>query len=114
MTPTGRDPGLQEERTELAWRRTLLAIAAGALLAVRVLSDALGVAALVVGAAGLVVTATLWIAVGRRRAPGAPPRGLRAAPVAARSDGRLLAVTAAVCSCGALLGLVDLAVRTAR
>lgn len=101
MTAQGRDAGLQRERTELAWRRTLLALAAGSLIAMRVLLDGFGGAAIVVGAAGLTVAAALSVAAARRR------------PGERRSDGRLLAVTASACVVGALVGVADLAVRIA-
>ncbi|MBM7412060.1 putative membrane protein [Clavibacter michiganensis] len=54
--PTARpsDPGLQPERTALAWRRTALALVAGSLLGLRVLPTLLGAAGLVVAAAGVI------------------------------------------------------------
>lgn len=60
------DRGLQVERTELAWRRTALALVVAAIAAARVLSPVLGDWAVLVGAVGLIVTAVLW-AVSRRR-----------------------------------------------
>lgn len=60
------DPGLQPERTELAWRRTLLALAAASLASVRVLAEPLGGLALAVGAAGLVHCAVLAVATRKR------------------------------------------------
>lgn len=61
------DPGLQPERTELAWRRTALALAVGALVAMRVLPAALGSAWwAVIGAAGVVVAIAVWSAAHRR------------------------------------------------
>ncbi|MBF4621697.1 DUF202 domain-containing protein [Clavibacter sp. VKM Ac-2542] len=48
------DPGLQPERTALAWRRTALALVAGSLLGLRVLPTLLGAAGLVVAAAGVI------------------------------------------------------------
>lgn len=51
------DPGLQPERTRLAWRRTLLTLAAGALVALRYLPDPLGVWSL---GFGLGTWALLW------------------------------------------------------
>ncbi len=55
------DPGLQPERTELSWRRTSLSLAAGGLVALRLLPEVLGPMSLLVGAAGLVVAVGCWI-----------------------------------------------------
>jgi uncharacterized membrane protein YidH (DUF202 family) len=61
------DPGLQPERTELAWRRTALAIGVGSLVAMRLLPVAFSDPWwILVGASGLLVAGTLWI-VARRR-----------------------------------------------
>lgn len=56
------DPGLQPERTELAWRRTALALAVGSLIALRVLPVAFGNPWwILVGGVGLTVSAGVWI-----------------------------------------------------
>lgn len=61
------DPGLQPERTELAWRRTSLAFAVGSLVAMRVLPVALGSAWwALIGLFGVVVAMGLWNAARRR------------------------------------------------
>lgn len=57
------DPGLQPERTELAWRRTALSLSAGSLLAMRILPDALdSVYGVLPGVAGLILAASVWVA----------------------------------------------------
>lgn len=57
------DEGLQPERTALAWRRTALGLAVGALISVRVLPGALGTWALIPAVAGVVVSlAVAWAA----------------------------------------------------
>ena len=60
------DPGLQPERTELAWRRTTLALIVGALVALRLLPPALGSWSIIVGLAGLVLAAIIWVLADRR------------------------------------------------
>lgn len=61
------DPGLQPERTELAWRRTALALGAGSLIALRLLPVAFGHPAWAFGGvAGLVAAAVLWLSARRR------------------------------------------------
>lgn len=61
------DAGLQPERTELAWRRTALAIAVGSLVSMRVLPVLLGSAYwIIAGVIGLIAAALLWVA-GRAR-----------------------------------------------
>ncbi|MEW2461291.1 MULTISPECIES: DUF202 domain-containing protein [Microbacterium] len=66
------DPGLQPERTELAWRRTALAIAIGSLLSLRVfplvLPPAAGAWGVVPGILGVATACVLWVAARRRQA----------------------------------------------
>jgi uncharacterized protein DUF202 len=51
------DPGLQPERTRLAWRRSLLTLAIGTLVALRFLPGTVGVWSLGIG---LLTLAVLW------------------------------------------------------
>lgn len=61
------DPGLQPERTELAWRRTALALGVGSLIAIRLLPAEFGdVWWAAVGVAGLCVSGVIWHLARRR------------------------------------------------
>ena len=66
MSPILFDPGLQPERTELAWRRTTLAIAVGAVVALRLLPSTLGTWSIGAALAALALTALLWVLAHRR------------------------------------------------
>lgn len=81
------DAGLQPERTSLAWRRTVLSLAAGALVSARLLEAILGPSALIVGALLLVPCALSLFSLHRRHlaivrsltvpsSPGYRPSGL--------------------------------------
>ncbi|GAA4724569.1 Uncharacterized membrane protein YidH, DUF202 family [Promicromonospora umidemergens] len=64
------DPGLQTERTLLAWRRTCLSFGVASLVAMRFTVETAGVLAVFAGVtgAGLAVAAYVAAAVGYRRA----------------------------------------------
>ncbi|MEU3857512.1 DUF202 domain-containing protein [Streptomyces sp. NPDC028722] len=105
--PAGRDPGLQPERTRLAWRRTTLSAAVAAVFAVKsALHGGAGAGALVVCAVccGLWL-AFLWVAHQRIRAlsAGTPPPALTPRHAAAAV---LCAVATAACAAVLVLGPV--------
>ncbi|GAB2590879.1 hypothetical protein GCM10027168_25140 [Streptomyces capparidis] len=87
---TRRDPGLQPERTALAWQRTALAAAVAAVLLVR---------------GGVTGHAPLETAAGILAAAVALPAALpaRLPPTTAATRGRVLAVACAVGGAGLLL-----------
>ena len=97
------DRGLQPERTALAWRRTVLALAVGALVSVRLLPSVLGDWTVATGLAGVVAAAGLWVAARRRSA--ATDAAFRDPAVAAMPGGALLAAAALLTAAGAALGL---------
>jgi putative membrane protein len=56
------DPGMQPERTALAWRRTGLAMAVGSLVALRVFPPSLGLWAVVPTVIAFVIAVAVFIA----------------------------------------------------
>ncbi|MFE6227412.1 MULTISPECIES: DUF202 domain-containing protein [unclassified Streptomyces] len=100
-TAAARDPGLQPERTRLAWRRTTLSWTVVAVLGVKL---ALLDGATALGVTGLALAALLWVgflAVAHRRI-----RSLDTArPRVLSARGALLAAgcTVALAVCGAAL-----------
>jgi hypothetical protein len=82
VTAPARPPGLPRERTELAWRRTGLAVATAAAVAGRALYPVLATGAVVLGVLGLVLAVLLLVGGTRRsRHHGVPGGGFLAAVV---------------------------------
>jgi uncharacterized membrane protein YidH (DUF202 family) len=106
------DPGLQPERTELAWRRTALAIGVGSLLAVRVLPS-MGTSAvmqqvlLAPGIVGAAFAVLLWVSA-RTRHRHVNRALLDDRPQRMPGAGLLLVLTAFVVGCGLLSAVVVL------
>lgn len=97
------DPGLQPERTGLAWQRTCISFLGGSLVAMKVLPQILGEWSVLLGAAGAAEAAILLLAV-RRRYLGhhrlLTSEGGETAPLA---NGRLIAALAlSVAAAGAV------------
>ncbi|GAB3128226.1 DUF202 domain-containing protein [Glaciibacter psychrotolerans] len=61
-TETPFDPGLQPERTYLAWQRTVLALAVACAVSVRFTADRFGVPAIVLGIGGIGLALAAYIA----------------------------------------------------
>jgi putative membrane protein len=60
------DPGLQPERTLLAWRRTCLALAVASAVMVRFAGEAVGAPAAIAGVAGIATAAGAYLRAARR------------------------------------------------
>lgn len=113
------DPGLQPERTELAWRRSALAIGVGSLVAMRVLptsveSTEIGVTvAITLGVLGIGFATLLWALARRRyrrvtRALTAPRTGVQP------GAGMLLMLTVFVVLTGFVLALAAIWIAVGR
>ncbi|WP_407343355.1 DUF202 domain-containing protein [Pengzhenrongella phosphoraccumulans] len=100
------DPGLQPERTALAWRRTSLALGTASLLAVRVLGEFFGTWAAMT--AGFGVLAAVWITFLAHRRHGVVLSALtsRASPEGQLPSGGLLAFTASFVLAAGLIALI--------
>jgi putative membrane protein len=64
--PTMFESGLQPERTALAWRRTVISLLLGSVVASRLLAGGIGGWALAVGASGVVLTGLIWFLAAER------------------------------------------------
>jgi hypothetical protein len=107
--PDPFDRGLQPERTQLAWRRTVISMALGALVSLRLLPPVLGPWSFGVGIAGLVGCAVFWVLAARRARWTRRPRpGPPGSPGSLPGGGLLLGLGLVVAAAGAV-GLLAVA-----
>ena len=101
------DAGLQPERTLLAWRRTCLAIGVGGMLFIRFAVEELGVVAVVLGLAGLLLAAGAYVDASRRyrRAHGHLTDGRHLPSAAAPITFLAASVAVFALACGAWLAV---------
>jgi uncharacterized membrane protein YidH (DUF202 family) len=108
------DPGLQPERTALAWRRTALALVIGSLLGLRVLPALLGPVGLLVAAAGVIAALAVLAAAHLRyrrvhrilTAGSAGSAGSTGPGTTALPGGALPALVAGLTACAGVAALV--------
>ena len=99
------DPGLQNERTGLAWQRTLLAGLTCGLLVARLLASLSVILAVAVGIAALLTTAVLgWLAILRFRTASAALHADR--PIGDGRENCLIAAVTVLTGLGALVYVV--------
>jgi uncharacterized membrane protein YidH (DUF202 family) len=97
------DSGLQPERTDLAWRRTVIGLVVGSLVALRLLPPVLGTWSLGVALVGLFLAVLLWVLADRRERR--TQRALLEGDTALPGGGLLLLLTG-LAAAGAALGLL--------
>ena len=98
------DPGLQPERTALAWRRTGLALLAGSLVAARVLPETLGPWAALLGFSGVAAAGALSCAI-QLRYRRHHRRLLTDGDLAPVAEGVLIAATASFVAVAAVVSI---------
>jgi len=99
------DPGLQPERTALAWRRTGLALLVGSFVAARTLPELIGAWSALLGLTGVMIAGILLAMIHlryRRHHRQLTTTGDRS-PIA---EGRLIAAAAAFVFTGALVSII--------
>ena len=102
MTARPWDPGVQNERTGLAWQRTMLAGLTCSLLVARLLAEVSIALAILTGLVALLTTATLgWMAIYRFRSNSHALHASR--PIGDARPQALISFVVAVTALGALL-----------
>ena len=113
MTEPGLfDPGMQPERTALAWRRTALSMAAGSLVALRIFAPSLGPWAVAPAVVAFAIAVVVFAAseLRYRRNHRALTANRESSARVALAGGALIALTAAAAlAFGAIAALILLA-----
>lgn len=104
-SPDSIDPGLQPERTALAWRRCTLALLIVAIASSRSLVAAFGPWALMPVVVGVVFAVALFVAGDRRYRARRHPEYQESTAQRQPDDGKLLLLTSSLVSAGALAAM---------